>query len=81
MTEAAPDYEELADALRCLALAYGGRHVRDGLEAIGLGPDATQYVRGKPYDTKEAFEVLARLEDRLGETARADMYRNQRGNW
>jgi len=77
----APGYEELADALRCLALAYGGRHVRDGLRMIGLSQDSTHYIRGKPYKVSVAYETLASLEDALGEKDRANTFRNKRGEW
>ncbi|MNU02776.1 hypothetical protein D3C72_2465830 [compost metagenome] len=55
--------------------AYSRPAVRDGLEMIGLGLTCHVAVRGRSYSTDEAFETLARLEDRIGENRRAEIIR------
>lgn len=70
----APEYGELAEALRVMTYAYDAITTRDALRYIGLGHKST--FPGMPGDIKstdDARHVLIQLEESLGEDKRAEM--------
>lgn len=69
----APEYGELANALRIMTYAYDAETVRDGLKYIGLGHRTTFPGMGMGIQTTDdARHVLIQLEESLGEEKRAE---------